>query len=125
MGSEPFSDLANSKLSLRDGFGYEFMRRDGFQLEIVAVDAEESIGSGQADSLVAIEKSMVARERFHQCRGFVDQVVVVAVLWTKDGGFEKTLVAKSVDAAKFGDELAMHLDGFAHGQIDIARRWIA
>ncbi len=121
---EPFPDLTNSKFSLGDRFGDELVRRDGLQLEIVPVDAEKSIGRGQADSFVAIEKSMIARERFHQSSGFVNEVVVVSVLWTKDGGFEKSLVTKTVDAAKFVDELAMHFDGFAHGQIDIARRWI-
>ena len=62
---------------------------------------------------------MVVRERLHEGRGFVDEVVVVAILGTKDGRFEEAPVAKAVDAAKFINELTMHLDGFANGQVDV------
>jgi hypothetical protein len=125
IGGEPFSDLVNAKFSLGDGFSDEFVGLYGLQLEIVTIDPEKGIGSGEADSLVAIEESVIARERLHQGCGFVDQVVVIAILGTEDSCFKKTLIAKPVDAAEFVDELTVHLDSFAHGQINIARRSIA
>ena len=59
MGNEPLSDLANAKLSLGDGFGDEFVGRDSFQFEIVAVGAEKGIGRGEANSPVAIEECVI------------------------------------------------------------------
>jgi len=65
---------------------------------------------------------MVVCKRLHEGRGFVDEVVVVAILGTKDSRFEEAPVTKAVDAAKFITELTMHLDGLGDGQVDVARR---
>lgn len=124
MCGEPFSDLAYSKFSLGDGFGDEFVSRDSLQLEIQAIHPEKSIGCGQTNSLVAIEESMIVRKRLHESGGFVDEVVVVAILGAENGSFEKALVAKPVNAAKFIYELTVHFDDFAHGQVDVAGREI-
>jgi hypothetical protein len=122
VSGEPFPNLANSKFSLADGVEYEFVCSYRLQVKVIAVHAEKCVGYGQADSLVAVEESVVVRERLHEGCGFVDEVVVVAILGTKDGRFEEAPVAKTMDAAKFINELTMHLDGFANGQVDVARR---
>jgi len=124
VGGKPFSDLANAKFSLAYGFGDEFVCRDGLQLEMVAVDAEKGIRRGETDSFVAIEESMIVRKRLHESRGFVDDVVIIAILGAENSCFEKALITKSVNPAKFVDELTMHFYGFRHGQIDVARREI-
>jgi hypothetical protein len=122
MSGEPFPDLANAKFSLGDGFGDEFVGRNSLQLKIVAVDPQKGIGRSQADSLIAIEKSMVAGERLHQGRGFVNEVVVVPILGTENGCFEKALIANTVEPTKFVYELSMRLDGLGHSQVNVARR---
>lgn len=124
MAVEPRPDLTDAKFSFGDGFGNEFVGRDSLQLKIVAVDPQKGVGRSQADSFIAIEKGMVVRERLHESRGFVNEVVVVPVLRTEDGRFKQAMVAKAVNAAKFVDELAVHFHGFRHGQIDVARREI-
>jgi hypothetical protein len=124
VGGEPFPDLAYSKFSLCDGLGDEFVSGNSLQLEVMAINPEKCVRRGKTDSLVAIEESMIVRERLHERRGFVGEVVIVAILRAKNGRFEKAPVAKSVNATKLIDQLAMHLDGFGHGQVDKARRRI-
>jgi hypothetical protein len=122
VGGEPFPNLAYAKFSLGDGFGDEFVSSDSLQLEVMTINSEKCVGRGKTDSLVAIEESMIVRKRLHERRRFMDEIVVVTILWAENGCFEKTPVAKSVDATKLIDELALHLDGFGHGQVDKARR---
>lgn len=122
MSRKPFSDLAYSEFSLGDGLGDEFVSRDSLQFEIQSVDTKKSIGGSQADSLVAIEKSMIVGKRFHERRCFVDEVVVVAILRAENGCLKKTLIPNSVNTPEFVDELTVHFDDFCHRQIEIARR---
>lgn len=124
MRREPLSDLANTKFSPGDGFHNELVSGHRFHLEKVTIRAEKSIAYRKTDPLVAIEKGMVACKRLHEGCGFVDEVIVVAVLRAKDGRFEEALITKAVNAAKFVDQLAMHLDGFADGQVDVSGRRI-
>jgi hypothetical protein len=111
MGGEPFSDLPNAKFSFGDGFGNKFVGRNSLQLEIVPVDPEKGIGHREADTLVVIEGRMIVCKRFHEGRGFMEEIVVVAVLRTENRRFEQTLVAEPVNAPKFVDELTVNLDG--------------
>lgn len=62
MRGESFTDSANAIIPLGDGFGNEFVGRNTLQLESGAVDPEKCIGQRQADSLVAVEEGMVARQ---------------------------------------------------------------
>ena len=121
MSGEPFPNLPDAEFPFADGFCDELVRREGFDFQIMAVDAEKGVRRRETDSFVAVEKGMVVGERLHQRGGFVNQVVVVSALRTKDGSFQEPPVSKPMNSAKLLDELPVHLHGLADGHVDVPR----
>src|SRR5260370_15798939 len=89
MSGEPFPNLPDAEFPFADGFCDELVRREGFDFQIMAVDAEKRVRRRETDSFVAVEKGIVVGERLHQRRGFVNQVVVASALRTNHATFQE------------------------------------
>lgn len=68
------------------------------------MDAEKRIRRGKTDPLIAVEENLTVRQRLHEGCGFLELVVVVAVLGSKDGGLKQAYVAKPMNAAELFDD---------------------
>ena len=80
---------------------------------------------GEPHPLVAIQECMIVHERLEQRSSFFTQMVVVARLGTKDGRFQRALIAQAVDAAIFIDLVMMDSDDFSYRQVDALGHYLA
>jgi len=107
MSGEPFPDLPDAEFPFADGFSDEPVCRERFDFQIMAVDTQKRVRRRETDSLVAVEEGMVIGVRFHQRGGFMNQIVVVSALRTKDGSFQEPPVPKPMNSTKLLDELPL------------------
>ncbi len=121
MSGEPFPDLPDAEFPFADGFSDEPVCRERFDFQIMAVDTQKRVRRRETDSLVAVEEGMVIGVRFHQRGGFMNQIVVVSALRTKDGSFQEPPVPKPMNSTKLLDELPVHLHGLADGDVHVLR----
>lgn len=62
MLGQPITDLANSEFPLADRIDDEGMGGQGLKLEIKAIHSQERVGGCEANSLVAVKKSVIVRK---------------------------------------------------------------
>ena len=84
----------------------------GFDLDIETVSAQEYVGGGETDSLVAVEETVVLAKRLHQCGRLFSERIVTAGLRAKGGGLNRALVANTVHTSEHVNEPVLHLVDF-------------
>ena len=56
------------------------------------VDGKEGVHSGEGGALVAVNEWVVLRQALPESGGFLNQIGIIAGLWSKQGGFEQAVI---------------------------------
>ena len=76
--------------------------------KIISVTLQKNAGSGESNTLIAVEEAVVICERLHQRGRFFFDGVVIAGLRTKNGGLNRALIANTVETAEHFDQPMLH-----------------
>jgi len=88
----------------------------GSKHQLPPVQTQEYIGGEESDSFVAIDEGMIDKQRLeHRSRHFFD-VRVVTGLWSKEGAFQKSLIANTVVTAESLDQSFLDSEYFIKRQ---------
>lgn len=123
--TDPVQDLGETEFVPGHRAVKEFVSSFAFYFQFEAVSLEENISSGEGDSLVAVDESVIVAERLHQRGCLFFDGIVVADLGAKDGGLNGALVEDAMSAAKSFNQLVLHQIDFGYGQVlyrHLARR---
>jgi len=121
MGREPVMDEGKPKFSLLHRFGNEFVGRERFNINEIAVGSQHGVRHYKTDSLVAINEGVIVREGFHQGGSFLDYAAVVAGLGSHYGCFQQPLVSQALGAAELFNQNPVGLDRLRDGRVDAPR----
>src|SRR5438270_3326032 len=89
----------------------------GFDLDVETVAAQEYVGGGEGNPLVAVDEAVIVAERLHQCSRLLFNRVVIAALGTENGSLDCVLIANPVTAAEPVDQQVLHLIHLCDRQI--------
>jgi len=119
---DPLTNEGESKRAGGDCFSYEMVSLYGFRTHEETIHAKKSISRGKTCPFIPIDETVVVSKRFHQGCGFLDEIVVIACLRTKNGGFQAPLVEEAGCAAEFFDQLVVNGCDFGAGEVKIRHR---
>jgi len=112
--SNPFEDLEHAEFMPFHGTGDKSVPVCTVYFEIKSVDSQENVGGGKGDALIAVHKTVIVTERFHQRCGFLLDAAVVANLRTKNGSLHSAFIADTVKTAEPVDECMLHTVDFGY-----------
>src|SRR5208283_4911997 len=84
----------------------------------ISVRSKHHIRQSNTYPFVSVNKSVVVSQRLQQSRCFFNQIVVVAVLWSENGGLQQSPVSDTWESAEFLDEQAVRFNGFRHSRVN-------
>jgi hypothetical protein len=117
MLTDPIEDLGKAKFMPLHRADDERVRVRGFDLDVEAIAAQENIGCGESDALIAVEETMVVSERLHQGGRFFFYGVVIPGLRTEYGGLNSSLVADTMETSEQLDQSMLHPVDFRHREV--------
>jgi len=114
--TDPVEDLGKAEPASVHRAGDKLFPLQAADIDVKTIATQENIRCGEGYALVAIDKCVIVPERFHQsCRLFLNGVVI-AGLGPENGGFNRVLVANTVNAAESFDRQKLHAVHFCYGQ---------
>src|SRR5208283_2537505 len=84
----------------------------------ISVRSKHHIRQSKALSFVSVNKGAVVSQRLQQSRCFLKQIVVIAILWSENGGLQQSPVSDTWESAEFLDEQAVGFNGFSHSRVN-------
>src|SRR5208283_1653653 len=84
----------------------------------ISVRSKHHIRQSKTYPFVSVNKSVVVSQRLQQSRCFFNQIVVVAILWSENGGLQQSPVSDTWESAEFLDEQAVGFNGFSHSRVN-------
>jgi hypothetical protein len=82
-----------------------------------SVDNEEGVHHGESGALVTVNEGMVLRKAFPQRGGLLDQIGIIAGLWSEKGGFEQSTIPHPGSSSITLYLVVMDCQRFNNGQI--------
>lgn len=113
---EPFSQLLKPKCTLLKQVHKVSIGLIGISFDVRAVEPQKGIGHEERCALVAVHKWVVVRQALHQCRGLVEQALVVTELWAHECGFERAHISDARGSPERLDQQFVDRQHFLKGR---------
>lgn len=104
MGAEPRLEVVEAKLLSLIQSEQEAVGGEVIEFETKAVHAQEGGSHSDRDSLVAVDERMILRKAFEQRRGLLDDILIVAALWSCQRRLQCRAITQAGRAAKDGEQ---------------------
>jgi hypothetical protein len=114
---DPFKYLSKSEFSAGDRTHHEFESRDRIDGQVESINKKKRVCGREGYALIAVEKRVVVRQRFHESRRFLSHAVVIAGLRAEYRGFQQSTVSNTIDPSVVIDLLFVDCENFGDGEI--------